>query len=183
MRFFIIANGDTQEFLQWAEYGSDSLSAVQIESALQPGAAFTVKAWEVTDTALQDRIKAGDEISIQWSNGEITGINFTPEDSKRYVKITSDKGNIAADGADSCTITFEIFESDGITPAAIDTTVLIDVLSSAFGVIPYRVQITGGSAAVIFSTTTPGSWSFPADPQRYANFKISAQAVIKSYLG
>lgn len=139
---------------------------------------------EITDQATIDRIQARDSFTLVFTGLDLTSLDFSPEESKLFVKISVDKNSIAADGSDTATISVEIWKADmsGIA-TGITASRLLDVLSSFYGSVKHAVQINSGVGSIPFSTTIPGTWKFPANPDRYDNFRVDGQVIITSYLG
>jgi hypothetical protein len=70
-------------------------------------------------SAEQQRYENGDQYSVVWSVNVITGLDFYAEDTKRWIRLTSNKTRAAADGVDSIVITINVMKAD---QSSIDTT-------------------------------------------------------------
>lgn len=139
--------------------------------------------FEVIDSGIINRIRNKDSYDLVWSKSGITGLDFSPEESKRFIKITTDKQRIVANGSDTATIIIEIWKADlSEIDSKVNADVLMDVRSSFYGQIKQSVKVSSGTATISFSTSIPGTWAFPADPKRYENFRVNNQVTITSFL-
>lgn len=137
-----------------------------------------------TDRTIMDRIQDGSSFDLTFEESQLVSLDFSPEESKRYIKISTDKNRIAADGSDTAVVTIEVWKPDNSGIASgISVVRFIDVMSSFYGSIKYRIEIQSGVASIPFSTTVPGVWTFPANPRRYEDLRVNGQATIISYLG
>jgi hypothetical protein len=91
----------------------------------------------------------------------ITGVDFTPEDTKLWIHGSSDKPSILANGIDEATLKLELLLPD---KSAVDTTanVTLDIpIMSSLGPIKIRFEVVNGVGTRAIKTPTPGSWTGP----------------------
>jgi len=120
----------------------------------------------------EDRIRNGDSYSLIWIANEVTGIDFSLEDAKLYLKIYSDKAEIDGDGNEEAQITFEFWKTD---KSAIDTS--INIISKIPIFTPNKhawinISIVNGTATEPFKTTEYGKWIFPSELKRFENVRV-----------
>jgi len=130
---------------------------------------------DATDEA---RIKDGWDYDIVWTTNEITDIDFSPEENKRWVKFTADKTEIDDDGVDSVEIIMEIWDKDltGIE-TGISTTSSVPILTPS-GEKWTKASIVNGIRTKNFTTTKSGTWVFPSRSNRFKNVRVFNQIVL-----
>jgi len=110
------------------------------------------------------RIKSGDEHSLTWtgagSSADIVDVDFTVEDSKRFIQFTSDKSAIMADGIDLATISAMVLKPDK-SPDNSFTGKLDIPCMSPVGKIKMRFAFSAGLATRAIQSETPGEWIIP----------------------
>jgi len=120
----------------------------------------------------ENRIINLDNYVLTWAVNEVTAIDFSPEDSKRFVKIYSDVSEIDGDGIDEAQITLEVWKSDGSgIDTAVTATSKISVLTPN-GKRWMKVSVVNGTVTKTFKTTIDGTWIFPADMKRFENVRV-----------
>lgn len=134
----------------------------------------------VTDSAIIARLVNRDSFTILWDSEEITGLDFSPEDNKLFIKFEQDKKFIASNGTDSATITVTIYESDGSTIKPVNVTKIIEGVLNG---VPTAIHLdfVNGIAERIFAFDSPSNLEFP-DSDRYDDFKLSGRVQVVSYL-
>lgn len=124
------------------------------------------------------RILNGDEYDVVWSDvspdGEISDVDFTTEDNKKFVKVSIDKNEIDGDGIDEAVLTVEIWQSDQSGIATnINTDVSLPVITpDRKGIVYTPISIINGVGTININTTIYGRWTFPGLNKRYKNFRI-----------
>ena len=127
------------------------------------------------------RVTDGDEYSTVWTSGDITSLSFTSEDSKRWVRFSSDVKKAMANGTDSIVLTAEIWLND---KSAIDTsysgTILIDIsIGRDIGIL--KLIFTSGVATKTLKSTNWGYWNIPSDPKQVLDESSVKIRVDKGY--
>ena len=135
----------------------------------------------VLDEASADAKSAldGAEFNLVKTGSEVTGLDFTPEISKRILKVNASKSVILANGSDSTTITIELWKADdsGIA-TSVDTSADMPIRTPD-GAKTVRVTLTNGVFTKVFSTTKAGVWVIPS-AKRIANVRIGEAVSIES---
>lgn len=154
--------------------------------------------YSITDDSTIERVLAGDEYSLVWNDGAVTGLNFSPEDSKRLIifkGVNPDntdelKLEIIADGVDStivqCTA-YVSYESDSVNE--VDTnfneTLLIPFNTPSGKRAFSKLQFVNGYAEKNFKTTEYGLWTIPSkykfagkNAKSYPNYKYEINALL-----
>lgn len=148
----------------------------------------------VTNTAgdvTLERVLKGDEFTLTWSNDVITGLNFSAEDDKKLLTVTTDKALIMQGNGspDIATLTFTV--SDPSTPetpdASYNLTKYINCYFNNLGIVKIKVEFVAGVKAISFSKETYlplGKYSFPVNG-RYADdektLKANSYALVEIY--
>ena len=125
------------------------------------------------------RVRDGWEYILTWSANEITAIDFSPEESKRWVKFSIDKTEISDDGVETVQITLELWKADlssietGITSSA-----SLPVLTPT-GEKWTKAGVVNGVKVKNFKTTRAGLWLFPSKAKRFGNFRVFNQVILQ----
>lgn len=121
----------------------------------------------------------GAKFNLVKAGSEVTGLDFTPEISKRILKVNASKSVILANGSDSTTITIELWKADD---SGIATSINANVdmpVRTPDGVRTVRVTLTKGTFTKVFSTTKAGVWVIPS-AKRIANARVGKSVSIES---
>jgi len=103
--------------------------------------------WRSTKTAMKVAAQGG---APQWSGTTI----IRPADTRPYLRIESDKAEIAADGIDSTTVTVTVLNDDGTTKTGFDADRLFTTESGRV----WKLSFTRGVATKVFRTKTSGTF-------------------------
>ncbi len=123
------------------------------------------------------RVMAGDEFTLVWTGtyptNTITGLDFSVEDNKLWLHVTTDITQFIADGSDKCDVTFEMWTADNLG---------VDTSFNGTYLIPLGNPVRVGYASVTFvdgvsttksiRTTEWGTWLFPGVRTRLNGWKI-----------
>lgn len=154
--------------------------------------------YSITDDSTIERVLDGDEYSLVWNDGDVTGLNFSPEDSKRLIifKCVNPDNNdelkleIVADGVDTtliqCTV-YISYESDDVNE--VDTnfneTLLIPFDSPSGKRAFSKLTFVNGYTEKSFKTTEYGLWRIPSkykfagkNAKSYPNYKYEINALL-----
>lgn len=134
--------------------------------------------YELTKTDC-DKIRDRWTYSVNWASGEITGVDFSGETGKPWVKLYATKTFIANDGVDSTVITLEVWKPNlsGIADN-IQRTAFRVTINTPDGDRFVRINIVNGIGVATFKTTKSGPYIFPADAKRYGTMRIFNQLKI-----
>lgn len=154
--------------------------------------------YSITDDSTVERVLNGDEYSLVWSDGVVTGLNFSPEDLKRiliFVGVDPDntnerKNEILANGVDTTLIqctAYISYESDEVNK--VDTnfneTLLIPFDSPSGKRAFSKITFVSGCAEKNFKTTEYGLWKIPSkykftekNAKIYPNYKYEINALL-----
>lgn len=122
-----------------------------------------------------DKIVDGWEYTITWAGNEITGVDFSTEENKRWIKVTVNKTEIDDDGVDSLTLRLEVWKAD---QSGIDTNVTASAkipILTPNGEKWVKASVVNGVREVSFSTTKSGEWVVPSRV-RFNNVRTMDQA-------
>jgi len=142
--------------------------------------------YQTSDATIQSRIDNGDQYALIWDNmgtagdpldDEITGVDFSVENTKRWVKVYEQTGKqfINGNGTDTATIIIEIWNS---ALTAIDTNITgvtkkIPIAMPVYGTVFKEATFTNGVATMPISSKIYGSWMIPSDSVRYENTRVA----------
>jgi len=137
-------------------------------------------------STVAERILNGDEFNLVWSdvepNGIISNIDFTPEDSKLWIKFYAVNGKIEilANDMDYTDFMIEVWKADksGIA-VEIDGTENIPIMTPR-GLAEMRCQFQNGLCLRRIRTQIFGEWIFPANSTRFNGYRIYNTLKIKS---
>ena len=113
-----------------------------------------------SDTPEGIRVNQGDEYVLVWTANEITGLDFTTQDNKRWLKVAVAADTVLADGVDTVAVTLEVWDKDLVAIEPLNLTREIPV-DSPQGQVRIRITLVNGVATVNFKTTQAGYWKFP----------------------
>lgn len=126
------------------------------------------------------RISNGDSYTLDWSGTDLTGVDFTTENTKLWVKLATDKTVVLGDNIDSATITLEVWNA-GLTTIRGNVNVTgrrVPILTPD-GLRYVRFNISSGVGTATFKTNKTGQYTFPAESKRFDNFRIFNQINIE----
>ena len=131
------------------------------------------------------RIRSGDEYALVWTNGEVTGFDFSDEDAKNILRFdVKDENNetndtLTANGVDYLTVYAYVFLPD---LSAVDTsfnqTLLIPIIDPSGKTCFIKTAFVNGTASKVFKTTNYGIWRIP-NGYRFANVPLKISNEIK----
>jgi len=125
------------------------------------------------------KIQDGWIYALTWANGEITGVDFSNETTKPWVKLSATKAYIANDGIESTVITLEVWKPNlsGIA-TMVQRNAFRVTIETPNGIRYVRINIVNGIGTATFKTTVAGPYTFPADAKRYGTMRIFNQLKI-----
>lgn len=139
-----------------------------------------------------NRAMEGDSFSLIWkeesidekdltkTTNKIDSVDFTPEDSKSWIKVTSDKSIVNTnDENDKATITFEVLKADksGVD-STFQETIDLSIISPDKRIAYISLTFTKGKSVVNFMPTIFGRWVLMANSKRFNDFRIDNQIEI-----
>jgi hypothetical protein len=124
-------------------------------------------------------IMDGCDYTPLWTSAGISGIDFSSETTKPWVKLSATTNNIIDDGVDSSVISIQVWQPNlaGIM-SGVNKTAFRFPVTTPDGIRYARINITNGVGSVTFKTTLPGQYIIPANNKRYNVFRIFNQLVI-----
>lgn len=193
---YVIGRNDTEAYLgntgmqsgikDHEEFKTRVKTKVALENNIDPS---IVSMFYLDDGSNEaERIINFESFDLVWTGGEpneIGGVDFSPQDNKRKVKVTTDKEQIAADGVDAATLTFQVYLPDGVT---IDTSVVGDKfipVDTPTKRILMKVTFIDGSGFKEFKKVEDlvyGNYIFPSMVKEFNNLKIIERASVNIYL-
>lgn len=130
------------------------------------------------------RIMNGESFDLVWTNDKITEIDFTPEDTKGYLKFETDKAAIVGDGNDTAEISLTVYEANKVIINEITATKLVPI-KTPLGVIKAEMSVIYGVGTLQFKKINDlplGSYSFPATGKYLWGFRIWEYVHVDVYL-
>lgn len=120
------------------------------------------------------RIQNGDEFSLVWDNNIITGVDFTLEDSKPWIRFYTDNGKseILADNMDASVLIIEMWYAD---KSGIDTSFNSSIrftVATPTGPAVIKCKFTSGICYKQIRTNLFGDWIFPSNQKRVNGYRI-----------
>jgi hypothetical protein len=164
---------------QWIKEPPFSLAELQIRVPQRYGGVATDYSFYQLSANELDKITDGQSRTFIWSNGEITGIDFSNETSKPWVKLSATKTYIANDGVDSTVITLEVWKPNLSEIAAnVQRNAFRVTIETPNGVRYVRINIINGVGTATFKTTVAGPYTFPSEAKRFGTMRIFNQLKI-----
>ncbi len=121
-----------------------------------------------------------DSYEIVWEGDEISLMDFSPEDNKKTIHITTDKDIIDTDNEnDTALITFKIKNSDG-SIAPLNKESDIEIITPK-GNMYVKLKVINGEGSLNFKPPWPGTWIFPS-ALRISDFNVKNFITIKARL-
>lgn len=127
-----------------------------------------------------DRIRNKDSYELIWTDEEISGFDFSEEDVKKWLKVTSSSTEVEVSGDSTITITFEIWKRD---LSAIDTsyseTKKIPVLTPS-GERNIKVSFTNGVFIHYFNPSVDGTYIIPFQ-MKFEDLRVKERITIDAF--
>ena len=175
-------------FIPITRYGSDTVpESTFLQKAVNShgGAQSDYLAYKTTDSVIHGRVSNGDEFVGIISGGVVTGLDFTAEDSKGWIRVSSDVDRIAL--ADNGTVvspvqvTVEVLDSAKTLDTAYNGVVTLCALTPKNVVVCIDVTIVNGTKTFPFTPRSHGPYNFPSDNLRTMNgsLRIEARKVVQ----
>lgn len=193
---FILANNKTKDIIKVSGM-YDGLTAGQqitlrqrvLEKAVDTGILLAdLEYYYIADSnnpiSICQRILSGQSYNVNWTNGNITGIDFSAEDTKGYIKFETNKNSIKGDGIDTATITLTVYLADKITVKNVTVNKLVPVKIPG-AVISAQMQITNGIGMLTFKKINDlplGKYTFPLPSKYLFGFKLWEFVEVDVYL-
>jgi hypothetical protein len=130
------------------------------------------------DSTEATRINRGDEWVPTWTGDAITAIDFSIEDAKKWIQVTSDKTSILSDGVEKVMFKIFILKAD---LSGVDDTFegTLDIpVSGIDGSSKLRVHFFKGKGSREYSTTLSTKLIFPAT--KIAEYRIDSTVTIET---
>jgi len=115
---------------------------------------------------IRTRLQEGDEFDLVWSADAVSGVDFTKEDAKFVVDVTSAKNSILGNTVDNTDVTITVFKANGSTIQPINGTKNVSILMPVAGIVLTPVVFANGVGTFTFKTPVAGQWQFPSHKKR-----------------
>jgi hypothetical protein len=139
---------------------------------------------EIEDIEIVNRIENGDSYNLIWDeNLNITGLDFSPQDSKPYIKIEllNGKNEFKADGIDSCSFRLSVLDKD-LNLFPYNGSVHTNVMRPDGGNVRLRLTFIDGICEKTITTKVTGIWTIPSEkPIIFKLLPKFDNIVLKSY--
>lgn len=125
-----------------------------------------------------ERLANGDEYTMIWistsADKYIDDVDFSIEDSKNWLRVTSTKNTISGDGVDETRIRFRAYTPDlsGVDESYNEIKD-IPISTPNNGTALLSVEFVSGIGIIDFASTTYGKWKFPEPEKRIDSLRIS----------
>lgn len=172
MTIVVFKNTGVNTYIPITRYGNSPPESVFIVQAINShgGVASDYLAYQTTDSTIHSRVSNGDEFVGTISNGVVTGLDFTPEDSKGWVRVSTDidRINLADDGSVSApvNVTVDILDSAKNLDTNYNGVVTLCALTPKSVMVCIDVTIISGTKTFPFTPKSHGPYSFPSDSFR-----------------
>ncbi len=145
--------------------------------------------FRTTDDAVRSRLHCYDEFEGTIVGGIVTGLDFSLEDAKQKVGITTDVAGDRVrryvDGTfDTINVTVTIYNSDNSVDTTFNDTKTFNILNTENKVIPSEISFTNGAATFQFKPAHFGYYTFPAEIVRTGEneeFRVKSRVRIQVY--
>lgn len=121
---------------------------------------------EVTDPADESRIRNGDEFLLTWTGDLISGVDFSPEETKQQIGFSVSKSQIIANNIDKSIVKVYIYQSDGVTIDTSYSGIINLEIKTPTGGTNRRLRFRKGYASFFIKTNDTGSWVIPSRSDR-----------------
>ena len=101
------------------------------------------------------RLHRGDDYTIVWANGEISGLNFSNEDAKNKFTIEATPAQVAVGG--QVTVTVRLFRPNGTALTSVNAAFRLPVVTPT-GRATVAMQFVSGVATKTFTLSIPGEY-------------------------
>tara|TARA_Y100000310_G_C20697225_1_gene826545 strand:+ start:893 stop:1489 length:597 start_codon:yes stop_codon:yes gene_type:complete len=145
--------------------------------------------YKTTDPKIHDRLENGDEFIGVIKEGVVESLDFTNEDKKTFLYVSSSSTAIPYDDTKSLSkqasvkITIEALKADGTVNDSINDTVMLPCLRPGRRHMPVYVTIKNGSATWDYKPDEYGSLLFPSMTDKFVNpkYRIKNNLTIDTY--
>jgi hypothetical protein len=120
------------------------------------------------------RVMAGDEFVTVWDGDVLTGIDFAPEDAKKWVRCTVDKSQVCFDSRRASIVSVEVWLAD---KSAIDTAYAGELRVPCRGPTGFfymAFRALSGRGAKTFLVDEPGTYIFGSSEPDGMRLDVSA---------
>jgi len=131
--------------------------------------------YHVEDEAIQDRIMNGDSYSLQWDIGSILGVDFTSEDSKRFISFEINRDWVVRDGVDTIEMIAKILLPDGKTVDDEFNGSINMPVTAPYNTLTIRGMFINGVMSRDFKPESLGRYTYPSNPVRIGDLKVKNQ--------
>lgn len=114
----------------------------------------------VDDSEKIQRMKNGDSCSPVWENGEITGLDFSAEDSKKKIEISVDDATVLI--GEAITLSLTVYDADGETVITNESGTIRVPMSSPDGSLNVRIDYSNGVGTKQIVMSKAGSYKIGA---------------------
>ena len=114
-----------------------------------------------SDSEEYERFNAGDSYDVVWENSAISGLDFTPEDTKKRFLITVSETEI--EEGETVDITVSLFDSDATTPLTNVNKTLRMPIQTPFGQSKVKMNFVNGVATKTITLKNAGVYTIGAN--------------------
>ncbi|HID93307.1 MAG TPA: hypothetical protein EYP60_04335 [bacterium (Candidatus Stahlbacteria)] len=142
--------------------------------------------FEIEDESsdMAQKVFDGQEFDAVWNGDAIVDLDFTPEESKRWLKVTANKTEVVKDGQDEVDMTIEILKPDGVTrDTDFNGRVRVNI-GTPYTPMALRIGFKQGLATRKFKPEAFGRYRYPSTGKRFVSngdkFRVKNEIEIDS---
>jgi hypothetical protein len=183
--YLVGLKSDKQLLYRSSTYSSNEPSdQIILENIIEKygGTAADYSIYRINDaTIATKRIQNGDEFNLVWDNDIISGVDFTIEDSKPWIKFYTEDGKseILANNMDTAVLIMEMWKAD---KSGIDITfnsIIRFTITTPRGPAIIKCQFVNGICKKQIKTEVFGDWIFPGNLRHVNGYRIfNSQKII-----
>lgn len=129
-----------------------------------------------------DKVFKGAKYNVVWEGDVPKSLDFSPEEALNWIRFSSNKSFITANGTDTATITIEVLKPDksGVDDKYQASGMEIAMSFPKSGQVIKRVNIVNGTATLTFRTAFEGRYAFPIAARLKNGLKVDAPLTIQA---
>ncbi len=129
----------------------------------------------------EKRVSNGDEYSLLWESGVISGIDFSLEDNKLQLSFSASE-KVINNGVNESVVSCTVYTSKNKKDTSFSGNKLVPVKMPSGQVVNAGFVFVDGVAEKTFSSATPGRFIIPATPRRFGIFRVKESVIIEAIL-
>lgn len=189
MKYYIIATIDTKEIVAQGgnnlNFNDEAATNSFLESVASNNSTVPENLSIITfdsDSNEVERIKNRDDFNLVWENDSITGVDFSSEDSKNWLRttITKTDGNLDSEAinlGDTVNVKIESLLPDKSGIDESDNNVIDAIIINPNSEIPVKIHLIDGVCNAAHQFSIPGRYSIPSGA-RISGYRVENPQII-----